>query len=138
MSRYCRKARIPTRCGSEPPSWRRRFSNGAGTSQPGSTCCCGATDGAFDLAQRGAGQVVDEDELTGRAVGRQLLLDVVAQGFQRGRIAERHDERNDPLAPLVIWFAGDGDNPYMAALALACLILGSVVSYAKARAEGLP
>ena len=38
---------------------------------------------------------------------------------------------------LVLWFAGDGDNPLMAALALACLILGSVVSYAKARAEGL-
>ena len=38
---------------------------------------------------------------------------------------------------LVLWYAGDGENPYMAALALACLILGSVVSYAKARAEGL-
>lgn len=38
---------------------------------------------------------------------------------------------------LVLWYAGSGDNPYMAALALACLILGSVVSYAKARAEGL-
>lgn len=38
---------------------------------------------------------------------------------------------------LVLWFAGDGGKPYMAALALACLILGSVVSYAKARAEGL-
>ena len=38
---------------------------------------------------------------------------------------------------LVLWYAGDGDNAYMAALALACLVLGSVVSYAKARAEGL-
>jgi len=38
---------------------------------------------------------------------------------------------------LVLWYAGDGDSPYIAALALACLILGSVVSYAKARAEGL-
>jgi CDP-diacylglycerol--glycerol-3-phosphate 3-phosphatidyltransferase len=38
---------------------------------------------------------------------------------------------------LVLWYAGDGDNNLMAALALACLILGSVVSYAKARAEGL-
>lgn len=38
---------------------------------------------------------------------------------------------------LVLWYAGGGDKPYMAALALACLILGSVVSYAKARAEGL-
>ncbi len=38
---------------------------------------------------------------------------------------------------LVLWYAGDGKQPYMAGLALACLILGSVVSYAKARAEGL-
>jgi CDP-diacylglycerol--glycerol-3-phosphate 3-phosphatidyltransferase len=38
---------------------------------------------------------------------------------------------------LVLWFAGDGASPFMAGLALACLILGSVVSYAKARAEGL-
>ena len=38
---------------------------------------------------------------------------------------------------LVLWYAGGGDDDLMAALALACLILGSVVSYAKARAEGL-
>ena len=38
---------------------------------------------------------------------------------------------------LVLWYAGDGNTPSLAALALACLILGSVVSYAKARAEGL-
>ncbi|CAG7573189.1 CDP-diacylglycerol--glycerol-3-phosphate 3-phosphatidyltransferase [Barrientosiimonas humi] len=38
---------------------------------------------------------------------------------------------------LVMYYAGDGANTLMAALALACLILGSVVSYAKARAEGL-
>lgn len=38
---------------------------------------------------------------------------------------------------LVLWYAGDGDKAYMAALALACLILGMVVSYARARAEGL-
>ena len=38
---------------------------------------------------------------------------------------------------LVLWYAGDGGIPSLAALALACLILGSVVSYAKARAEGL-
>lgn len=38
---------------------------------------------------------------------------------------------------LVLWYAGDGDDNVMAGLALACLILGSVVSYAKARAEGL-
>jgi CDP-diacylglycerol---glycerol-3-phosphate 3-phosphatidyltransferase len=38
---------------------------------------------------------------------------------------------------LVLWYAGQGDDILMAALSLACLILGSVVSYAKARAEGL-
>ena len=31
---------------------------------------------------------------------------------------------------LVIWYAGDGNTRSLAALALACLILGSVVSYA--------
>jgi CDP-diacylglycerol---glycerol-3-phosphate 3-phosphatidyltransferase len=38
---------------------------------------------------------------------------------------------------LVLWYAGRGDNSIMAGLALACLILGMVVSYARARAEGL-
>ena len=38
---------------------------------------------------------------------------------------------------LVLYYAGMGDNSVMAALSLACLILGSVVSYARARAEGL-
>jgi len=38
---------------------------------------------------------------------------------------------------LVLYYAGMGDNSVMSALALACLILGSVVSYARARAEGL-
>ncbi len=38
---------------------------------------------------------------------------------------------------LVLFYADRGDNLLLASLALACLILGSVVSYAKARAEGL-
>ena len=38
---------------------------------------------------------------------------------------------------LVLYYAGRGDDFLMACLALACLVLGSVVSYAKARAEGL-
>jgi CDP-diacylglycerol--glycerol-3-phosphate 3-phosphatidyltransferase len=38
---------------------------------------------------------------------------------------------------LVLYYAGRGGQLCMAGLALACLILGSVVSYAKARAEGL-
>jgi CDP-diacylglycerol---glycerol-3-phosphate 3-phosphatidyltransferase len=38
---------------------------------------------------------------------------------------------------LVLYYSGRGDNEVGAALALACLVLGSVVSYARARAEGL-
>lgn len=38
---------------------------------------------------------------------------------------------------LVLWYAGGGDDRLTAVLALACLTLGSIVSYAKARAEGL-
>ena len=37
---------------------------------------------------------------------------------------------------LVLWFASEGDIT-MASLALWCLVVGSVVSYARARAEGL-
>jgi CDP-diacylglycerol--glycerol-3-phosphate 3-phosphatidyltransferase len=38
---------------------------------------------------------------------------------------------------LVLWFIGRGDDRATAVLALACLVLGSVVPYARARAEGL-
>jgi CDP-diacylglycerol---glycerol-3-phosphate 3-phosphatidyltransferase len=38
---------------------------------------------------------------------------------------------------LVLWFIGRGDDRAAAVLALACLVLGSVVPYARARAEGL-
>jgi CDP-diacylglycerol---glycerol-3-phosphate 3-phosphatidyltransferase len=38
---------------------------------------------------------------------------------------------------LVLWYAGDGDSLVLTAVALFCLAAGSVVSYAKARAEGL-
>jgi CDP-diacylglycerol--glycerol-3-phosphate 3-phosphatidyltransferase len=38
---------------------------------------------------------------------------------------------------LALWFAGKGDSLRLTALCLACLALGAVVSYAKARAEGL-
>jgi CDP-diacylglycerol--glycerol-3-phosphate 3-phosphatidyltransferase len=38
---------------------------------------------------------------------------------------------------LVLYYAGPGHDQLMAALALACLVLGQVVSYARARAEGL-
>ncbi len=38
---------------------------------------------------------------------------------------------------LVLWFTGDGDSQLLAGVALFCLVAGSIVSYAKARAEGL-
>ena len=38
---------------------------------------------------------------------------------------------------LLLWYAGDGDDLVMASLALACLVFGAIVSYTKARAEGL-
>jgi CDP-diacylglycerol---glycerol-3-phosphate 3-phosphatidyltransferase len=38
---------------------------------------------------------------------------------------------------LLLWYAGAGDDLLMASLALACLVLGAIVSYTKARAEGL-
>lgn len=38
---------------------------------------------------------------------------------------------------LALWFAGDGDHLGMVALCLYCLVTGALVSYAKARAEGL-
>ncbi|WP_407342818.1 phosphatidylinositol phosphate synthase [Pengzhenrongella phosphoraccumulans] len=41
------------------------------------------------------------------------------------------------FAGLVLWFFGTGDDRLAGALALACLVLGSIVPYARARAEGL-
>ncbi|WP_432540442.1 phosphatidylinositol phosphate synthase [Kineococcus sp. SYSU DK002] len=41
------------------------------------------------------------------------------------------------FAGLVLWFTRGGDSDLTAGLALACLVLGSIVSYVKARAEGL-
>lgn len=38
---------------------------------------------------------------------------------------------------LLLWFAGRGHDPWLAGVTLVCLIGGAVVSYAKARAEGL-
>jgi CDP-diacylglycerol---glycerol-3-phosphate 3-phosphatidyltransferase len=38
---------------------------------------------------------------------------------------------------LALWFAGDGDSRLLLGLSLFCLVSGGVVSYAKARAEGL-
>lgn len=41
------------------------------------------------------------------------------------------------FAGLVLWYTGAGDDRPTAVLALACLVLGSIVPYARARAEGL-
>ena len=41
------------------------------------------------------------------------------------------------FAGLILWLAGNGDDLPLAVLALYCLISGALVSYAKARAEGL-
>lgn len=38
---------------------------------------------------------------------------------------------------LVLWFTGEGDDRLLAGVALFCLVAGSLISYAKARAEGL-
>jgi CDP-diacylglycerol--glycerol-3-phosphate 3-phosphatidyltransferase len=38
---------------------------------------------------------------------------------------------------MVLWFVGEGDSAWGVGTALACLALGSIVPYARARAEGL-
>jgi CDP-diacylglycerol--glycerol-3-phosphate 3-phosphatidyltransferase len=38
---------------------------------------------------------------------------------------------------LVFWYTGGGQSTLLAAVALFCLVAGSIVSYAKARAEGV-
>lgn len=38
---------------------------------------------------------------------------------------------------LVLWYAGDGDSTLYLSLSLLCLVLGSLTSYARARAESL-
>ena len=38
---------------------------------------------------------------------------------------------------IALWYAGDGDDLLLVALCLYCLSTGAVVSYARARAEGL-
>jgi CDP-diacylglycerol---glycerol-3-phosphate 3-phosphatidyltransferase len=41
------------------------------------------------------------------------------------------------FAGLVLWFAAGGDAPWLAALALYCLVMGNLTSYVRARAESL-
>lgn len=41
------------------------------------------------------------------------------------------------LGGLIWWFAGRGDQPVLAGLCVFCLVSGNLISYARARAEGL-
>ncbi len=64
---------------------------------------------------------------SGRAGPWGAFLDSTLDRFGDGAI----------FAGLVLWYTGGGDDRLTAVLALACLVLGSVVPYARARAEGL-
>jgi CDP-diacylglycerol--glycerol-3-phosphate 3-phosphatidyltransferase len=65
--------------------------------------------------------------LSGRSSSWGAFLDSVLDRFGDAAI----------FAGLVLWFAGGGDDARLAALTLACLVLGAIVPYTKARAEGL-
>ncbi len=41
------------------------------------------------------------------------------------------------FAGLIWWFAGRGDQPVLVGLSIFCLVAGNLISYARARAEGL-
>lgn len=71
------------------------------------------------------------DGLMARRSGRSgpwgAFLDSTLDRFADGAI----------FAGLVLWFTGRGDDRLTAVFALACLVLGAIVPYARARAEGL-
>ena len=71
------------------------------------------------------------DGIMARASGRSsrwgAFLDSTLDRFADGAV----------FAGLVLFFTGAGQHRLTGVLALACLVLGAVVSYAKARAEGL-
>jgi CDP-diacylglycerol--glycerol-3-phosphate 3-phosphatidyltransferase len=78
------------------------------------------------------------------AVLTDLLDGAMARKLGRtGKFGAWLDSTCDRLADaaifsgLVLWFTGDGDDRLLAAVALFCLVAGGLVSYAKARAEGL-
>ena len=92
----------------------------------------------------------EEDELfAGTLVVTFFVLTDMLDGAMARRLSRRSvfgawlDSTCDRLADaavfsgLVLWFMGDGDDRLLAGLALFCLVAGSLVSYAKARAEGL-
>jgi CDP-diacylglycerol--glycerol-3-phosphate 3-phosphatidyltransferase len=71
------------------------------------------------------------DGLMARRSGRSgpwgAFLDSTMDRFADGAI----------FAGLVLWYTGRGDDRLTAILALVCLVLGGIVPYARARAEGL-
>ena len=71
------------------------------------------------------------DGLMARRSGRSgpwgAFLDSTLDRFADGAI----------FAGLVLWYTGRGDDRLTAMFALACLVLGAIVPYARARAEGL-
>jgi phosphatidylinositol phosphate synthase len=64
---------------------------------------------------------------SGRAGSWGAFLDSTLDRFGDGAI----------FAGLVLWYTGGGNDRTTAVLALACLVIGSIVPYARARAEGL-
>lgn len=91
---------------------------------------------------------------TGHLLAGTLVISVFAFSDALDGIMARASQRSGPwgayldstldriadaavFGGLVLWFGGGGDHRLTAVLALACLVLGNVVSYAKARAEGL-
>ncbi len=106
----------------------------------------GVVAGALALLARGhffAGTIV---------ISVCALTDMLDGAMARKRQAQGHrlsvfggwlDSTSDRVADaavfgaLVWWFTGEGDDRLLAGVALFCLVSGSIVSYAKARAEGL-
>ncbi len=102
----------------------------------------GVVTGALALFPRGA-------HLVGTLVVTAFVLTDMLDGAMARRIARPSvfgawlDSTCDRLADaavfsgLVLWFTGGGEDRLLAGVALFCLVAGSLISYAKARAEGL-
>ena len=87
--------------------------------------------------------------VTGAAVVTLFVLTDMLDGAMARRLGRSSrfgawlDSTCDRLADaavfsgLVLWFTGEGEDQLLAAVALFCLVAGNLVSYAKARAEGL-
>jgi CDP-diacylglycerol--glycerol-3-phosphate 3-phosphatidyltransferase len=87
--------------------------------------------------------------VTGAAVVTLFVLTDMLDGAMARRLGRSSrfgawlDSTCDRLADaavfsgLVLWFTGEGDDQLLAGVALFCLVAGNLVSYAKARAEGL-